>query len=174
MNDWRSAPVCRISDSRIVDDRGEVLAIAPGSGVRDLLAAVFRRGPIPPVTTPDGTPLFSYEQKVGAFKNWLKIRSPDNQLIARIDQIGNLFTAFKRRYTIREASGAEIGRIDNPRLRAEFVVFDGDGTCVARGIRQGQFAWEVSREAERDSPWPEITAAFFMSGIGTRRQGSSV
>jgi hypothetical protein len=171
---WRSAPICLISGSKIVNDRDEVLAVAPRPGLRELLTAVFRPGPIPPVTAPDGTPLFSYETKVGSFKNWLKIYGPDHRLIVRIDQIGNLFTAMKRRYTIRDATGTEIGRIDNPRLGHEFLVLDGDGTPVARGIRRGQEGWEISRPAVRDSPWPEIAAAFFMSGIGTARQGSSV
>jgi hypothetical protein len=174
VSDWRSAPICLINGSRIVNDRDETLAAAPRPALRDLLTAAFRRDPIPPVTAADGTPLFSYEKKVGRFKNWLKIYGPDRRLIVRIDQIGTMFTAMKRRYTIRDASGAEIGRIDNPRLGLEFVVLDGDGALVARGTKRDQDGWEVSRPAVRDSPWPEVVAAFFMSGIGTVRQGSSV
>lgn len=174
MSDWRSAPICLISGSKIVDDRDDVLALPPRPGLREMLTSVFRRGPIPPVTSPDGTPLFSYEKKVGSFKNWLKIYGPDHELLVRIDQIGNQFTAMKRRYTIRDATGTQIGRIDNPRLGQEFVVLDDAGTPIARGVRRGEDGWEVSRPVVRDSPWPEIAAAFFMSGIGTVRRGSSV
>lgn len=173
MSDWQSAPICVISGSEIVNDRDDVLVVPPRLSLRIMLTSVFRRQ-VPPVTSPDGTPLFSYKTKVGSFKNWLKIYDPDHELLVRIDQIGNRFTALKRRYTIRDATGTQIGRIDNPRLRQEFVVLDVAGTLVARGVRRGEEGWEVSRPAVRDSPWPEIAAAFFLSGIGTVRQGSSI
>lgn len=171
---WRSAPICLVNGDRIVDDRDEVLALAPRPGLRETLTGMLRRDPVPPVTAPDGTPLFSYETKIGRFKNRLTVFDPDHRPIVRIDQVGNLFTTMKRRYTIHDASGAEIGRIDNPRLGREFVVLDGDGATVAKGIKRDQDGWEVIRSAVRDSPWPELVAAFFMSGIGIVRQGASV
>lgn len=173
MSDWRSAPICLIGGSKIVDDRDDVLVIPPRLSLRIMLTSVLRRQ-VPPVTSPAGTPLFSYKTKVSTFRNWLKIYDPDHELLVRIDQIGNQFTALKRRYTIRDATGTQIGRIDNPRLRQEYVVFDDAGTLVARGVRRGEDGWEVSRPTVRDSPWPETVAAFFLSGIGTVRQGSSV
>jgi hypothetical protein len=174
VSDWRSVPVSRIGGAEVLDEDGRVLASRPSLGWADLRAVFrLRRSPTE-VVGPHGIVVFAYETKIGPLTNWLKVRDPNGALIARIDQIGNLFTAFRRRYTIRDASGAEIGRIDSPRIKVEYVVLDGDGQCVARGVRRGESGWQVEREVVKDSPWPEIVTAFFLSGIGTARQGSSV
>lgn len=169
MTDWRSAPITYMGGtSAIRDERGQPLAVVHGQTWGEWFAYLLSRNSSPfyRVVGPDGMPLFSLDKKVGSFRSWVKVMGPDLALVARIDRIGTIFTSFKRRYAIRDASGVEIGRIDSPVMGYEFVVLDAAGTCVARGTRRGQSSWEVRRDVVMESPWPELTAAFFISELG--------
>jgi hypothetical protein len=77
--------------------------------------------------------------------NWWKVLNIDGSLIARIDRLGGDFR-FKSRYTILDPSNVEIGRIDNPRLGVEFVVYDREDSAMATGVLRGESTWAVERK----------------------------
>lgn len=110
-----------------------------------------------------GRPLFRFESKTGDFRTWMKVLDLDGTVIARVDRIGSKLTRFKHRFTIQDASGTEIGRIDNPRLGYEFVIYTAGDRCVASAHIVRQSYWETRYEGGTDFPWPQITAAFFLS-----------
>lgn len=167
MSDWRTAPVWYVKDGRrILDDRGEPLAVVSVQGRRELLSFLLSRNRTPERSLTDaaGAPLLRYTTKVGDFTSWLKVVDSGGTPIGRIDRNGTIFTAFKDRFTVRDASGAEIGRIDNPVKAHEFVFLDHAGARIARGLRVEEDSWDVQREtAAIAGPWPEFTAAFFLS-----------
>jgi hypothetical protein len=164
--DWRTATVCTIKDGHVLGERGEPLARVTGSPWRWWLGRLLSidRSPRMVITDPAGTPLFGFTSKQGSFRSWIKVFDPDGALIARLDRDGTIFTKWRERFTIRDASGVEIGKVDNPRHGYEFVLLDHAGTRIAQGVRREVYAWEVRRDAAPAgpaTPWPELTIAFF-------------
>lgn len=165
MSDWRTVTFYAAEDrSRIIDDRDEPILLVHRNMGRALLGFLFslNRTPQYTVTGPSDEALFAFQYKTGNFRSWLKVLSTDGSLLARIDRIGSRFR-FKSRYAIHDPSGTQIGRIDNPRIGVEFVVYDADDDTMATGTVRGQWTWSVERKAVTDPPWPEIIAAFFLS-----------
>jgi hypothetical protein len=174
VSDWRTVTFYAAEDrKRIINDRGEPILFVSGQMWRALAGFVLslNRTPKYTVSGPSGETLFAFQYKASNFRSWLKVLDIDGSLIARIDRIGSRFH-FKSRYTVRDAAGAEIGRIDNPKLGVEFVIHARDDVVMATGVLRGQSTWVVERKNVPDMPWPEITAAFFLSITWMKRSPS--
>jgi hypothetical protein len=148
----------------IVDERGRPLAALFDPPWREWFSGIFSRDRKPglDVRDPSEVSLFRYDYKAGDLRTWVKVMDADGAPITRIDRKATRFTSVKARFVIRDASGLEIGGIENPTLGQEFIVLDHSGTRIAGGTRQGLTEWRVQWEHEAAGPWPELVAAFFL------------
>lgn len=160
MSDLSSALGYLATNERIVDRAGNVLAEREQ---RRGLKALFLSQVIVDAA---GGPLFRVVCHTSRSTGQVDVFTPEGTPVARIK--GKSFFSRPRKFTIRDGSGSVIGRIEEPwsqLLGGGASLLDHEGRPQAHGVIAGTTQWAVEIRGGQPlaSPWPELTAAYFMS-----------
>lgn len=161
MTDLSSTFSYRTTDKQIIDSAGNVVGERERrSGIRALIVSQM-------IVDTTGRPLFKVVCRTSTISGRVDVFTPEGAPVVRIK--GTAFFGFPREYTIRDGSGLVIGRIERVGFTGgEFRLLDNAGHLRAHGVRTGRLegrecAVEIQRGQPLVSPWPELTAAFFLS-----------
>jgi uncharacterized protein YxjI len=160
MSDLSSALSYHATAERIVDSAGNVVAERERRrGVRALIVSNT-------IVDATGQPLLKVLCRIGQVTRRVDVFTPQDDPVAHIK--GKAFFSRPRKFTIRDGSGSVIGRIEGTWIGWEFRLLDNEGRLRARGVKTGlkdgkEWAVEIQDGQPLASPWPELTAAFFLS-----------
>lgn len=163
MSDLSSALGYLATNERIVDRAGNVLAEREK---RRGLKALFLSQVIVDAA---GRPLFRVVCRTSRSTGQVDVFTPEDTPVAHIK--GKSFFSRPRKFTIRDGSGLVIGRIEAPWLGSEggllgeLLLLDNEGHLRVRGVRANGAEWAVKIQGDQPlaGPWPQLTAAFFLS-----------
>jgi hypothetical protein len=146
---------------QIVDSAGNIVAERERrTGLRALLVSQM-------VVDATGQRLFKVVCRTGRISARVDVFTPEGASVAQIR--GSAFLRQPREFTIQDGSGSVVGRIERTTwIGREYRLLDADGRLRAHGVRTGrkegtEWAVEFQDGQPLASPWPELTAAYFLS-----------
>lgn len=160
MSELWSALDYHATAEQIVDSAGNILAQREQR--HGIKALVLSRT----IVDATGRPLLKVLPRKGQITARVDVFTPQDEPIAHIK--GTAFLTRPRKFTIRDGSGSLIGRIEGTWIGWEFRLLDNEGRMRAHGVKTGlkdgtEWAVEIQDGRPLASPWPELTAAFFLA-----------